>query len=118
MRADEQLYPKHVGKRDSRRVLGLTGEARYRDFRKRWQRFSYQLELDRRIALPLLRDDLLVAFHQHVFRPVTAARGVVADIRHVDDDAVMSLRYDLFLRLLRSSRRRLFSGSRRILRFL
>jgi len=72
MRACEELRKKHIRKPDSSGVLGLAGIARYGDFRQRRLRLSNKVEILRRIALPLLRDDLVVAFDQRIARQMSA----------------------------------------------
>src|SRR6267142_3668210 len=101
MRVDDQLDPHLVREVDAGRVLGLAGVPRDRDFRHRRQRLADDVEILRRIALPLLRDDLLVAFDEHVFGTVATAGGVVPHHRLVDDDRLLGPGDDLLLRLLR-----------------
>ena len=58
-------------------------------------RLADRVQVLRRIALPLLRDDLVVALHEHVFGPVAAAGGVVPHHRLVDDDGLLGTGDDL-----------------------
>ena len=95
MRAGEELCEKHIRKPDSSGVLGLACVARYGDFRQRRLRFSNEVEILRRIALPLLRDDLVVTFHQCVARQMPAARREVPHHGLVHDNRGMQVRFDL-----------------------
>ena len=73
MRATEQLRKKHIRKPDSRRVLGLAGIARYRDFSERRAWLSNQVEILRWVPLPLFRNDFVVAFNKGIAREMSAA---------------------------------------------
>src|SRR6266852_8189356 len=103
MRVGEHLDPDLVREVDAGRVLGLAGVSRDPHFRHRRMRLADNVQILRRISLPLLRDDLVVAFDEHFFGAVAAAGGVVAHHRLVDDDRLLRTGDDLFLflRLLR-----------------
>src|SRR5207244_4099968 len=73
MRATEQLRKKHIRKPDSRRVLGLAGIARYRDFGERRAWLSNQVEILRWVPLPLFRNDFVVSFDKGIAREMSAA---------------------------------------------
>src|SRR5207245_3854928 len=79
----------------------FAGEPRGRGFRQRRMRLPNETEILWGVALPLLRHDLLIAFHQRVFRPMSAACGVVANHGLVHDDTQFRLGFELLLRLLR-----------------
>src|ERR1700733_13434110 len=61
-------------------------------------RLADDIQIFRRVALPLPRDEFLVAFHQRVFRPMSAARGEVPHHRLLNDDASLRIGYDFLFR--------------------
>src|SRR5207237_7952606 len=63
-------------------------------------RLPNEIEILRRIALPLLRHDLRIALDQRVLRAVPAAGGEIPDHGLIDDNHVLGLCLDLFLRFL------------------
>ena len=84
MGTDEQLAMQHVGKLHASGVLGCARISRYRDLRQRRVRLSNDVEIHRRVALPFLRDDRIVALNQRVFGTVSATGGIIPDHRLLD----------------------------------
>ena len=91
----EQLHPKHVGEIDASGVLGFARKPRDPHFRHGRMRLADDIQIFRRVALPLPGNELLVAFHQRVFRTMSPAGREVPHHRLLDDDASLRLGYDL-----------------------
>src|SRR5205085_7031248 len=81
-------------------ILSLADVSRYRHFGHPRMRLPNEIEILWRIALPLLRHDLRVAFDKRVLRTVSATRREIPDHRLVHDDDVFRLCLDLSFRPL------------------
>src|SRR5438094_7213049 len=97
MGTGEQPSPKHVGQQNPSGVLRLSGIPRNRDFGHRRMRLPKEIQILWRVALPLLRNDLRVAFDEHVLWTVAAAGGEIPNHRLVHDDHMFGFRLDLLL---------------------
>src|SRR5438445_3367913 len=75
MRACEQLYIEEIRQQHARSVQGLARVSRYGHLRHRRHCFSDYAEILRRVALPLLGYDLLIALYERIARQMTAAGG-------------------------------------------
>src|SRR5262249_37308196 len=95
MRTGQELCKKHIRKQDASSVLGLPGVARYGDFGQGRLRLTNHMEILRRIPLPLLCHDLLVAFDKSVAGRMPAAGRVVPDHGLVHDDRGMQAGFNL-----------------------
>ena len=91
----------HVRQNHTRCILGFTQEPGYGDLRHRRHRFSDDLQVFGRVTLPLPRDDLLIAFGEHVARQMAATRREIPDHRLTDHHGRFEFRLDLDLGFLR-----------------
>src|SRR2546430_12957322 len=79
---------------------GFPRKPGYPDFGHGGMGFANKIKFWGRKPLPLSRNELLIAFHQGVFRPMSPAGGVVPHHRLIDDHAQFRLGFELLLRLL------------------
>src|SRR5207248_209106 len=100
MGTGEHSPPEHVRQQNPSSVLRLADISGYRNFWHRRMRLPYEIEILRRVALPLLRDDLRVAFDQRIFWTVTATGGEIPHHRLIYDDDVFGFCFDFFLGFL------------------
>src|SRR5262249_36352978 len=100
MGTGEQPAPKHVGQQNPSGVLRLSRIPRNRDFGHWRMRLPKQIQIFRRVALPLLCYDLRVAFDEHVLWTVTATGGEIPNHRLVHDDHMFGFRLDLLFGFL------------------
>src|SRR5438128_48915 len=97
MRAREKLRVEQVGKPNARGVFGFAREARNRDLRHRRHRLSNHIQILRRIALPLFRDDLFVAFDERIAGQMAAAGREIAHHRQLYLNERLRLWFEFYL---------------------